>query len=384
MEFHELASIFPLMGDDEYQALVRDIENNGLLEAVWLYEGKIIDGRNRYRACLELRITPQFRTWQGSGSPLAFVISLNLNRRHLTSSQKAVVALEVEKHLAHEARQQQGRRSDLLQKSAKSLRPLHAAEEAGKLVGTNRQYVITAKQIHKSAPELLETVRSGKLTIPEARQLSRLPADQRESIQSLVEQGGAKNIKEGMRKVRLAGQVQAIEKMVLPKGKYHVLVADPPWPYTKRSGDTTHRGTIPYPAMTLADIEALDVGSLAHEDCILWLWTTNAFMAEAHQVAQRWGFEVKTVLTWAKDRMGLGDWLRGQTEHCLLAVKGRPVVTLSNQTTLLHGRVGEHSQKPEEFYRLVESLCPGSKCELFARRRQEGWHTFGAEVDLFR
>jgi N6-adenosine-specific RNA methylase IME4 len=384
MLFHDLASIFPLMAEEEYQALVRDIERNGLLEPIWLYEGKIIDGRNRYRACLELQITPEFRTWQGRGSPLAFVLSLNLSRRHLTSSQKAVVALEVEKHLASEARQQQGRRSDLLQKTAKSLRPLHAAQEAGKLVGTNRHYVVTAKQIKKAAPELIETVRSGKMTIPEARQLSRLPVEQRENVQALVEQGGAKNIKEGMRKVRLAGQVQAIEEMVLPKGKYHVLVADPPWPYTKRSSDTSHRGTIPYPSMTLADIEALDVGSLAHEDCILWLWTTNAFMAEAHQVARSWGFEVKTILTWAKDRMGLGDWLRGQTEHCLLAVKGRPVVRLSNQTTLLHGRVGEHSEKPEEFYYLVESLCPGSKCELFSRRRREGWNTFGAEVELFR
>lgn len=383
MKFHELASIFPLMAEEEYKNLLRDIERNGLLEPIWLYEGKIIDGRNRYRACLELHITPQFRTWQGGGSPLAFVISLNLSRRHLTSSQKAVVALEVEKHLAQEARQQQGRRSDLLQKSAKSLRPLHAAQEAGKLVGTNRQYVIAAKRIKKSAPELLDTVRSGKLTIPEAQQLSRLPVEQRRDAQALVEQRAAKNIKEGMRKVRLADQVQAIEEMVLPKGKYHVLVADPPWPYTKRSADTTHRGTIPYPSMTIDDIEALDVASLAHEDCILWLWTTNAFMADAYRVAGSWGFEVKTILTWAKDRMGLGDWLRGQTEHCLLAVKGKPVVRLSNQTTLLHGRVGEHSEKPEAFYRLVESLCPGSKCELFARRRRDGWHTFGSEVEMF-
>lgn len=250
-------------------------------------------------------------------------------------------------------------------------------------MGTNRHYVVIAKQIKKAAPKLLDTVRSGKLTIPEARQLSRLPVEQRENVQTLVEQGRAKNIKDGVRKVRLAGQVQAIEEMVLPKGKYHVLVADPPWPYTKRSTDTTHRGMIPYPSMTLDDIEALDVGSLAHEDCILWLWTTNAFMAEAHQVARSWGFDIKTVLTWAKDRMGLGDWLRGQTEHCLLAVKGRPVVRLSNQTTLLHGRVGEHSQKPEEFYRLVDSLCPGSKCELFSRRRRDGWDTFGSEMEIF-
>lgn len=383
MEFHDIASIFPMMGEEEYQALVQDIRSNGLLEPIWLYEGKIIDGRNRYRACQKLNITPDYRTWQGSGSPLAFVISLNLNRRHLTSSQKAVVALEVEKHLAQEARRQQGRRSDLLQKTAKSVRPLHAAQEAGRLVGTNRHYVISAKQISKRAPELLETVRRGQLTIPEARQLSRLPADQRENVQTLVEEGKARNVKDGMRRVRLAGQVQAIERMTLPKGKYHMLVADPPWPYTKRSSDTTHRGTIPYPSMSIEEIEKLSIGDLAHDDCILWLWTTNAFMADAHRLAQSWGFEVKTILTWAKDRMGVGDWLRGQTEHCLLAVRGKPVVMLSNQTTLLRGRVGEHSQKPRDFYRLVESLCPGSKCELFARSRRDGWQTFGAELELF-
>lgn len=383
MEFHDIASIFPMMGEEEYQALVQDIRSNGLLEPIWLYEGKIIDGRNRYRACTELNISPDYRPWQGSGSPLAFVISLNLNRRHLTSSQKAVVALEVEKRLAQEARRQQGRRSDLLQKAAKSVRPLHAAQEAGRLVGTNRHYVISAKQISKRAPELLETVRRGELTIPEAKQLSRLSADQRENVQTLVEEGKARNVKDGMRRVRLAGQVQAIESMTLPTGKYHVLVADPPWPYTKRSSDTTHRGTIPYPSMSIEEIEELSIGDLAHEDCILWLWTTNAFMADAHGLAQSWGFEVKTILTWAKDRMGVGDWLRGQTEHCLLAVRGKPVVTLSNQTTLLRGRVGEHSQKPQEFYRLVESLCPGSKCELFARSRRDGWETFGAEVGIF-
>lgn len=383
MEFHELASIFPMMGEAEYRALVQDIAKQGLLEPIWLYEGEIIDGRNRYQACQELGISPRFRTWRGRGSPLAFVISLNLSRRHLTSSQKAVVALEVEKRLAKEAKQQQGKRTDLLQKLAKRFLPLHAAAEAGKLVGTNRNYVVTAKKIEKTAPELLDTVRAGTLTIPDARQLSRLPSAQRKSVQRLVEEGQARNVKEGMRKIRLADQVQAIKEMELPKGKYHVLVADPPWPYTKRSSDTTHRGTIPYPSMTLDDIEALDVAALAYEDCILWLWTTNAFMADAYRVAGSWGFEVKTILTWAKDRMGLGDWLRGQTEHCLLAVKGKPVVTLSNQTTLLHGRVGEHSEKPEEFYRLVESLCPGSKCEIFSRRRREGWNTFGSEVGMF-
>lgn len=75
--------------------------------------------------------------------------------------------------------------------------------------------------------------------------------------------------------------------------------------------------------------------------------------------------------------MGTGDWLRGQTEQCLMCVTGRPVVNLTNQTTVLHGPVREHSRKPEEFYLMVELLCPGSKVELFARTTRPGWHHHG-------
>jgi N6-adenosine-specific RNA methylase IME4 len=88
----------------------------------------------------------------------------------------------------------------------------------------------------------------------------------------------------------------------------------------------------------------------------VWLWTTNAFMEEAHQIARSWGFTVKTILTWVKDRMGCGDWLRGQIEHCLLCVRGTPI-TLTSQTTALVAPVREHSRKPDAFYTLVETLC---------------------------
>ena len=135
--------------------------------------------------------------------------------------------------------------------------------------------------------------------------------------------------------------------------------------------------------MSTGDIIRLDVGELAQDDAILWLWTTNAFMAQAHIIAEQWGFEVKTILTWVKDRMGVGDWLRGQTEHCLMAVKGKPIVTLTNQTTVLHAPTREHSRKPDEFYAMVEALCPGSKVELFAREVREGWAAHGDDTSKF-
>lgn len=172
----------------------------------------------------------------------------------------------------------------------------------------------------------------------------------------------------------------AAEPPPLPTGPFRVIVADPPWNYANRADDPTHRARNPYPDMSIEDICALPVGEMAAEDCALWLWTTNAHMREAFVVLDAWGFEQKTILTWVKDRMGTGFWLRGQTEHCLLAVRGRPVVLLTNQTTALHGPLREHSRKPDEFYRLVEALCPGSKVELFSRQAREGWVAHGNEV----
>lgn len=187
------------------------------------------------------------------------------------------------------------------------------------------------------------------------------------------------------KRLRRAQQAEALagSPPPLPTGPFPVLVADPPWAYYKRPEDPSHRGALPYPEMSLDEIRALPVGELASADAVLWLWTTNAHMPDAFTVLDAWGFTHKTILTWVKDRMGLGDWLRGQTEHCLLAVRGRPVTLLTNQTTVIHGPVREHSRKPESFYDLVEALCPGSKVELFARAPREGWAAHGDQTGRF-
>jgi N6-adenosine-specific RNA methylase IME4 len=202
---------------------------------------------------------------------------------------------------------------------------------------------------------------------------------------------GAETIQSAKRK-RKAQEKQAVaariaaEPTPLPEGPFRVIVVDPPWRYDKRAEDITHRGRVPYPDMSIEDItdeRQVPVRKLAHEDCILWLWTTNAFMADALRCVKEWSFEQKTILTWVKDRMGTGDWLRGKTEHCIMAVKGRPVVTLTNQTTALEAPMREHSRKPDEFYALVEALCPGSKLDMFGRQQRPGWQVWGAESGKF-
>jgi N6-adenosine-specific RNA methylase IME4 len=182
-----------------------------------------------------------------------------------------------------------------------------------------------------------------------------------------------------LEKVRQAERIAA-EPLPLPDGRYRVIVADVPWRYDVRAGDITHRSACPYPDMSLEDICALPVKKLAAKDCVLWLWTTNAHMRESFAVLEAWGFQSKTILTWAKSRFGNGHWLRGQTEHCHLAVRGKPTILLTNQSTLLTASAGAHSEKPEAFYQLVRQICPGYKVELFARRRRKGFAVHGNAV----
>ena len=106
--YHKISSLFPLMEGEEYEEFKADVAANGLREPIWLHsDGSIIDGRNRHRACIEVGVSPRFRTWDGLGSLTSFVVSLNLCRRHLDSSQRAMVALDALPFYEAEARQRQ-------------------------------------------------------------------------------------------------------------------------------------------------------------------------------------------------------------------------------------------------------------------------------------
>jgi N6-adenosine-specific RNA methylase IME4 len=100
-------------------------------------------------------------------------------------------------------------------------------------------------------------------------------------------------------------------------------------------------------------------------------------------VLKAWGgFEPKTVVTWPKEKAGTGIWLRGQSEHAVMAVRGNPVVTLTDQSTIIKGPVREHSRKPDSFYDLVESLCPAPRyADLFSRyQHNDKWDCHGDEA----
>jgi N6-adenosine-specific RNA methylase IME4 len=219
----------------------------------------------------------------------------------------------------------------------------------------------------------------GRTTIERAEAVVDAAEEEPDEYGHLVEQMDRNGKVAGAyRRLEVLKQARELEASApeLPTGPFQVIVADPPWQY--ETGNS-----LPYPTMPIEDIKAMPVREIADENAVLWLWTTNAHLPVAFDVVTAWGFEYKTLLTWVKDRMGTGEWLRGQTEHCLLGARGKPVFLHGSDGTALEGARREHSRKPEEFYALVERICPGSRVELFARTQREGWRAFGDQTGLF-
>ncbi len=175
--------------------------------------------------------------------------------------------------------------------------------------------------------------------------------------------------------------------------KYKTIYADPPW--SEIGGGVICRGAQHhYPVMKTKEIIEMSdfVKSLAEENCHLYLWTTNNFLPDGLKVMEAWGFDYKTCITWMKDRFGLGQYFRGNTEHCLFGVKGNlPYKIIDDKrqqgTTGFEAPRTEHSRKPETMRKMIMKVSYPPYIELFARKKDEGfwgnihdgWDTWGNE-----
>ena len=165
----------------------------------------------------------------------------------------------------------------------------------------------------------------------------------------------------------------------LPEGVFDVIYADPPWKYEVDylvCSPSQH-----YQTMSTEAICKIHVPSA--EDAVLFLWSTNPMLEDALQVMKAWGFKYKSNMVWVKNKSGVGFFFRGQHELLLVGVKGKigPPEEHARFPSVLFADVREHSEKPDEVYSIIEKMYPGKKyLELFARKRREGWVSWGLEV----
>jgi len=185
---------------------------------------------------------------------------------------------------------------------------------------------------------------------------------------------------------------------------YNIIYADPPWPYRNPQDADPARGGKTYRTLTLEQIKSLDVPSISSTDSVLFLWATMPKLREAFEVIDAWGFKYTTcAFVWVKLNpsgellkggkggkdillrkgiySGLGYWVNGNAELCLLGKRGHPARKARNVKQIVLAPRGSHSAKPPEVRdRIVRLMGDLPRIELFARELTPGWDVFGDEV----
>ncbi len=173
----------------------------------------------------------------------------------------------------------------------------------------------------------------------------------------------------------------------MSRNKLDILYLNPPWP--ERGGGKIKRGADKhYNLMSVKEIIALPIGAYAKKNSHIYLWVTNNYLAAGLKAIDAWGFDYKSTVTWVKDKMGIGQYFRGQTEHCLFGVKGMIPYKSENgkrcqHVTFFQEPRTNHSEKPEKMREIINhvSFREGfQRGEFFARREVEGWDCYGDEI----
>jgi N6-adenosine-specific RNA methylase IME4 len=422
--FHPLAGIFPLIEGQEFDDLVRDITQHGLREPITLLRSKILDGRNRYRACVAAKVLPEsldqltvtqlkhFKHFSPAGAAepsqnelLAFVLSKNLHRRQLNESQRAMVAANI-------ATMRQGERTD--KEPSANLQKV-AQDQAARQVNVSTRTVADAVKVRRDAsPELRSAVEQGHIAVSAAADIAELPRDRQAEIVNALPRTPDGKLTPEVRKalapvikeIRAEKQAEKKERrdnreaelgrkiLAMPDEKCGVAIEDFEWdhePWSRETGmDRSAANHYPTAAdaHTPEEIVARTVERfkcLAH-DCVLYMWTTIPHEAIAHRVLELRGFKYVSQRVWDKvragDGRGPGYWVTGEHEILLIAVRGKVVPpATAHFRSRFEAPVGAHSEKPDQQYEHAEYHFPSiPKIELNARRPRPGWRAWGYEA----
>lgn len=411
LPFHPLANIFPLIEGAEFDELVADMRAHGFRqgEEIVLFEGQILDGRNRYRAAIAAGIFPEdadpktrwefmefstdgvdgcFTEVEITAGPLAYVISKNLHRRHLNESQRAYVAAQLA-NLGHGGPRHGDQAANLpLETSGAQV----SQEEAARLLNVSERSVRSAKAVQeRGTPEIQHAVAQGRMPVSQAAIAVRLAQGTQRQIADEAMAGRPNVVRTVIKKEARDARERDLgsRQRALPDKQYGVIYADPEWrfePYSRDSG-LDRAADNHYPTSATLDIIARPVGKIAAKDCVLFLWATAPMLPQALAVMKGWGFDYKTHRVWNKirsgDGRGSGYWFTGEHELLLVGTRGNipAPATAVGKSVVDAPWQDRHSAKPEVFAVMIEQLYPNlPKIELNARAARPGWDVWGNEA----
>ncbi|MGH7139552.1 MAG: hypothetical protein ACREHD_27720 [Pirellulales bacterium] len=251
---HPAATLFPLMEGAELDQLVADLRDNGLREEIVLYEGRVLDGRNRLRACELAGVKPRFVEWDGCGSPLAFVLSRNLHRRHLAESQRAIIAARAKEMFKHEATEcvrahQFGspsgnaaawkldeQKPGVSSACANLRKPIGADGRAAALLNVSARSVTTASRVLASGDkQLIEAVEVGEIAVSDAAAIVELGKPRQREALALVRSGKARTLRDAAKLKKCVGHDRPIATPFRARAKRRGPSSHSPRPSLPRS-----------------------------------------------------------------------------------------------------------------------------------------------------
>lgn len=356
--------LLPPLADDDFEALKADIAKNGVLVPVEYDEaGNILDGHNRVAICRMLGITdwPRFvRKGLSEDQKRIFARSLNLARRHLSTGQKRTVI-----------------KAQLKDTPALSSRAIAAKLGVDhKTVSAARRRMVAGGEI----PHLDAVVGRNGIAQP-AKPIRTMFLPDRANVREL------KTVAKQIRSIELSHNRKVRTALVaeiakrgrhaageLPRAAYPIGYADPPWEQEAWSDETGQDRGLRYPSMPVEDIKALCAGDKSPftRDAVLFLWVPSNRMPDGLAVLEAWGFAFVTMMTWDKQRRGMGRWVIDRSEHLLIGARGTISLApaMGTQPESLYSEAKtEHSRKPAWFAEQIDRQWPDlPKLELFQRR----------------
>lgn len=405
-EAHPAADLFPMLGERELRDLADDIRQRGLQQPIVIFEKKILDGRNRWRACEIAGVEPQTVQWKpaGEADPIAYVVSLNLKRRHLDESQRAMCAAAAKGMYEVEARERQraaAERTNAIRAGETLVANLPPPQEdqgksrdkAAALFNVSPRSVESASKVRREAvPEIVKAVERGDVSVSAAAVIAELPPEEQRAaaiaghktiIKKSKEIRSAKNEDRRRERVQKLAEISRSNAPLLAPQRFPVLLADPPWRYESGSTDPTRDIENHYPTMSLDDICAMPVASSVTDDAILFLWHPPGMATEAVRVATSWGFRERSSWVWIKPSIGPGYWGRLRHEMLMICTRGKfPAPAPADRPdSVITASRDAHSAKPAEVAERIERMFPSlPKAELFSRSPRDGWFAWGNQT----
>jgi N6-adenosine-specific RNA methylase IME4 len=390
MPVHPAANIFPMMDDKRLAELAQDIRENGQQMPIRLLDGQIIDGRNRLAACQIAGVQPRFEDLAADCNPWQLAWTLNGQRRDLNDAQRYLLWADCakgdaawqaeQKRLRDEANEARrlaaignsyASREDVKNSGCtkstttvsekpsvkiKTEKPEHLREKKAEAAGVSTKTVILADTLSNKRPDLIEKVKAGETTLSKAY----TQAKKDEQLAKLTD--------------------IAAQEVKAAQGVYDVIVIDPPWQMEKIEREVAPDQTsFDYPTMDEAKLAALNIPTA--DDCHVWVWTTHKHLPMALRLLDAWGLKYVCTFTWHKpggfQPFGLPQY---NCEFALYARKGTPkFIETKAFPVCFQAPRGAHSEKPQEFYDVLNRVTAGRRLDMFNRRKIEGFDGWGNE-----